>query len=74
MSSEQKSSKLEDLSQYSTSQLLEILTAEDVLLQKARFKHALGQLRETHRLSMSRKRIARVKTALTYIAKKQEQV
>ena len=34
-------------------------------LRKLRFKHALGQLKETHHLGQARREIAQIQTALT---------
>lgn len=62
---------MSELLQRGTTELHALLNTKAEELHKARFKHALGQLKETHTLRTLRRSIALINTAVT---KKNQQV
>jgi large subunit ribosomal protein L29 len=54
-----------ELRKRADAELRSLLSAKIEELQKARFKHALGQLRETHTLKVLKRDISRLRTVLT---------
>ena len=53
-----------ELRERGAAELKSLLASKTDELQKARFKHALGQLRTTHALSGLRREVARIETVL----------
>ena len=64
MAAEVETLKVGDLRQRSAGELESLLTGAKEELYKLRFKQALGQLGETHRLGLLKKSIARINTLL----------
>lgn len=54
-----------ELRERGDAELRSLLTGKAEELQKARFKHALGQLRMTHQLQVLRREVARIETILS---------
>ena len=55
---------MEQLQERNNAELHSLLGSKAEELRKARFKHAMGQLRETHTLKVLRRDIAKVHTLL----------
>ena len=53
-----------ELRERGDAELKSLLTGKAEELQKARFKHSLGQLRATHQLGSLRREVARIETIL----------
>lgn len=53
-----------EIRKHGTAELRSMLSSRLDELQKIKFKHALGQLRETHKLRAIKREIARLKTLL----------
>ncbi len=53
-----------ELRERGEAELASLLVGKAEELQKARFKHALGQLRTTHQLKALRREVARIETVL----------
>lgn len=53
-----------ELRERGEAELKSLLASKVEELQKARFKHALGQLRTTHNLKVLRREVARIETVL----------
>lgn len=64
MSGKEEKLDIAQLRQRNEAEVRSLLTSKADELRKARFKHALGQLRETHVLKALRKDIAKLNTAL----------
>ena len=65
MAGSEEKTRAKDFRERSAAELESLMTAKSEELQKVGFKHALGQLRETHRIGVLRKDIAMIKTVLT---------
>ena len=64
MSGKKEKLDLAQLRQRNAAEVRSLLTSKAEELRKSRFKHALGQLRETHILKGLRKDIAQLNTVL----------
>ena len=56
--------EVKEARQWSEGELRALLTKRREEAQKMRFKHALGQLKESHKLKLGRRDIARLETIL----------
>jgi len=65
MSDKKEQIKTADLKDRHEAELRSLLSNKQEELRKARFKHALGQLRETHILRGLRLDVAKINTVLT---------
>ncbi len=64
MAKNEKTVVTKELRTRADAELSSLLAAKVEELQKARFKHALGQLRTTHTLKALRREVARIETVL----------
>ncbi|OGQ83992.1 MAG: 50S ribosomal protein L29 [Deltaproteobacteria bacterium RIFOXYA12_FULL_58_15] len=64
MAEHENSVVTKELRERSEAELKSLLGSKVEELQKARFRHALGQLRETHTLKLLKRDIARLETVL----------
>ena len=64
MAKNQKMVAAKELRERNTAELDSLVKTKLEDLQKAQFKHGLGQLRETHTLKHSKRDVARLKTVL----------
>ena len=69
MASNEDRLSAKELRERSAGELRSLLAAKEDELQKTSFKHALGQLQNTHIISSLRKDVSRLKTVLNEQAK-----